>query len=325
MPIRKYNIVTERAGVNYVRAVVESNNSVFKEQDTRHDYGHDAFVLLVEGERVLPKEIALQIKSGASYCTSETCKIPATSGQLEFWAGHDLETLGVVYDPNEDMAYWVDLKVEARELRRRHRDHAGTVIEFPKVLWNKLDVRMFREFLVPTLQGKVPLIDFETAIVWARAEDTGTHDIGIRILSARHYAEPRAWETMLALFREREPEHATPNIGIAFAKMMGHPDDGYSMRKAPEKLQVHVKQQVSAFGAADLAKLLFYVDDYGFDRPSIGYSLLPVLGARPDCTTLFAAIRDDPAVEDVVRRSAELLLAIDANDPQFFGFWVRRA
>src|SRR5665213_1815134 len=110
MPIRKLNTVTERAGVNYVRDVVETNNSIFKEQDVRHDYGHDAFVLLVDGERVLPKEIAMQIKSGASYCTPTTCKIPATRGQLLFWAGHDLDTLGVVYDPGEAMAYWVDLK-----------------------------------------------------------------------------------------------------------------------------------------------------------------------------------------------------------------------
>jgi hypothetical protein len=48
LPVRKLNTVTERACVNYVRGVVEANNSVFKELDLRHDYGHDAFVLLVE-------------------------------------------------------------------------------------------------------------------------------------------------------------------------------------------------------------------------------------------------------------------------------------
>jgi hypothetical protein len=124
LPIRKLNTVTERAGVNYVRNAVEANNCVFKEQDVRHDYGHDAFVLLVEGEQVLPKEIAMQIKSGASYCTATTCKIPATGAQLMFWANHDFETLGVVYDPSEDLAYWVDLKAEARQLTRGRRELA---------------------------------------------------------------------------------------------------------------------------------------------------------------------------------------------------------
>ena len=89
MPIRKRSSATERLGVNYVRSIVEENNSVFKEIAQQHDYGHDAFVLLVEGEQVLPKEIAMQIKSGASYCTLTTCKIPATASQLTFWKGHD--------------------------------------------------------------------------------------------------------------------------------------------------------------------------------------------------------------------------------------------
>jgi hypothetical protein len=144
--------------VNFVRNAVEVNNSVFKEQDLRHDYAHDAFVMLVEGKHVLPKEIAMQIKSGTSYCKPTTCNIPAKAGQLTFWAGHDMDTLGIVYDPDEDMAYWVDLKVEARQRTRGQREQTGAVIEFPKSPWNRFDARMFREFLVPTLQGKTPLI-----------------------------------------------------------------------------------------------------------------------------------------------------------------------
>ena len=48
MPIRKRNKVTERAGVNFVQSVVESNSSIFKEIAQQHDYGHDAFILLTE-------------------------------------------------------------------------------------------------------------------------------------------------------------------------------------------------------------------------------------------------------------------------------------
>jgi hypothetical protein len=137
MPIRKQNMATERAGVNYVRALVEENNSVFKEIDQRSDYGHDAFVLLVEGERVIPKEVAMQVKAGSSYCTPSTCKVPATAEQLAFWAEHDLTTLGVVYDPNEGVAYWVNLQAEARK-RIQSRSQKGALIVFPKARWNLL-------------------------------------------------------------------------------------------------------------------------------------------------------------------------------------------
>lgn len=321
LPIRKLNTVTERAGVNYVRNAVEVNNCVFKEQDLRHDYGHDAFVLLVEGEQVLPKEIAMQIKSGVSYCTPTACKIPATGAQLMFWANHDFDTLGVVYDPNENLAYWVDLKVEARHLTRGRREHTGAVIEFPKSSWNKLDALMFREFLIPTLLGKAPLIDLETAIEWASSEDLDTHDLGIRILSARHYREDAAWKAMLAIYHQREPARMTPRIGIALAKMIGHHDDGFSMRSAPEAVQAYVREEILGFGATELAKLLAYVDDMGFERPSSGYSLMSVLAARSDCTTIFAEIRDNPAFGDETRRKAGHLIAMDKYDPRFFGFW----
>lgn len=321
MPIRKLNSVTERAGVNYIRGVVEANNSVFKEQDLRHDYGHDAFVLLVEGEQVLSKEIAMQIKSGASYCTPTTCKIPATGGQLTFWAGHDMDTLGVVHDPDEGVAYWVDLKIEARHRTRGRREQTGAVIEFPKCPLNRFDVRMFREFLVPTLQGKVPLIDLQTALTWARSDDLDTHDLGARILTVRHYVEPDAWATMLDIFRQREPETVTPRIAIAFAKMMGHPDDGYSMEKAPPELRADIRQKILQFGSEEIAKLLFYVDDSGFERPSTGYSLMSVLGARSDCTIIFANIRDDFRFNTEIRDKAEHLLAIDNYDPHFFWHW----
>jgi hypothetical protein len=287
----------------------------------QHDYGHDAFVLLVENEQVIPKEIAIQIKSGASYCTLTTCKIPTTASQLEFWASHDLITLGVVYDPNEGLAYWVDLQSEARERTRDRQEQKGAVVKFPKSAWNLLDVRMFAEFLVPTLQGKTPKIDLKTAVVWARSEDFDTHHLGVHILSTRHFRELEAWSTMLKLFREREPAQLTELVGIAFAKMMGHHDDLSSMRTAPVDLQAHIRQEILGFGAAELAKLLFYVDDYGFDRPSIGYSLMSVLGARTDSPEILTAIRDNPAMNPETREKAAHLLAIDEHDPHWLKLW----
>ena len=59
------------------------------------------------------------------------------------------------------------------------------------------------------------MIDLETAIEWASSEDLDTHDLGVRILSARYFHEDAAWRTMLAVYREREPARMTPRIGIS--------------------------------------------------------------------------------------------------------------
>ncbi len=321
MPIRKANIITERAGVNYVCGVVESNNSIFKEVDQRHDYGHDAFVLLVEGEQVLPKEVAMQIKSGASYCTPTTCKLPATAGHLAFWAGHDLVTLGVVYDPAENSAHWVDLQAEARARTRGNLPRTGAIIEFPKAEWNRLDVHMFSAFLVPTLQGKAPHIELKTSIAWARSDDLDTHDLGVKILAARHFREPEMWSTLLELFRQRDPSQLTPRVWLSLVKIVGHHDDGGSYQDTPKEIKQAVLREVLGFGPAELAKLLFHVDDYGFDRPSNGYSLMSLLGARFDSPKIIAVIRDSPAFDSETRSKAALLLAIQEHDPRWFGWW----
>jgi hypothetical protein len=124
---------------------------------------------------------------------------------------------------------------------------------------------------------------------------------------------------MLTLFLGRDPARVTPRIAIGLAKMMGHHDDGYSMRMAPENVRAYVRHEVLSFAAEEIAKLLSYIGDGGFERPSTGYSLMPVLGARADCLAVFAAIRDDAAFEAETRRLAGYLVELDAQEP--FRFW----
>lgn len=69
----------------------------------------------------------------------------------------------------------------------------------------------------------------------------------------------------------------TPRIGVALAKMMGHHDDGYSMRSAPEDVQAYVKERVLRFGHRELAKVFCWIYDNGFGRPSNGYSFIPTV------------------------------------------------
>ncbi|HYC05550.1 MAG TPA: DUF4365 domain-containing protein [Azospirillaceae bacterium] len=322
MAKRKWNSATERQGVNFVRCAIEANNSVFKEIDVRHDYGHDAFVLFVNGENVTSKEVALQIKSGKSYCRKYTCRIPATRQHLEFWRSHDLITLGVVYDPAENTAYWIDLKEEARYLIRQHRAQSNFVIEFPKSPWNMLNEEMFRRVLLQTIQGKAPDLSLKTAVEWSNSDDYDTHCIGIRVMTARYWRVLEAWETMVSLFHNRPPANVTPNLAIGFSRVLGHPDD-CSMMDAPSEVKNLVTNEVLSFGPIEIAKVLSYVGESGFGRPSSGYSLLPVLAARESCRDIFAKIRDDGKNDEEIRENAAILLMIAEEDPGFI-LWCHK-
>ena len=138
---RKKASATERLGVNFVRDVVERHNCVFKEVHHEQDYGHDAFVLLVDDEAVLPAEVALQIKAGKSYCTPTSCRIPASKAHLDFWRNHPLSTYGVVYDPSEGCAYWINL-TKTIKLSPRN-EFFPSAITFEKAKWNWFDSETF--------------------------------------------------------------------------------------------------------------------------------------------------------------------------------------
>ena len=136
--------MTERKGVNYVRGVVEGAGSMFKEINLQHDVGQDATVILVVDGHVRPREVALQIKSGASYVSSGTCHFTATAAHIYFWAKHDLITLGVVYGPAEDAAYWLDLQTAARRERYDSYPKFGATLTFAKAERNSFDPSNFR-------------------------------------------------------------------------------------------------------------------------------------------------------------------------------------
>src|SRR3546814_16407006 len=98
--------------------------------------------------------------------SSDVC----SSDLIHFWAEHDLVTLGVVYDPAEGQAYWVDLQAASRNFRRHNRMSYTTFL-FAKALWNRFDNEQFPSVLLPTLLGEAPHVALETLMNWVHSID----------------------------------------------------------------------------------------------------------------------------------------------------------
>lgn len=319
------NLVTERAGINHVRAVVEGAGCLFKEINLQHDFGHDATILLVVDGEVQPREVALQVKSGQSYNGEDICYLPATAGHIDFWARHDLITLGVVYDPEADTAYWIDLQTECRA-RKQLRHTGGATINFAKAIWNRFDSDHFSTVLVPTLLGRAPTVPIATAIDWTRSSEPVTHDLGVRTLLARHKQAMATWACLLEEFDSRTPDTLSIDVPIGFAKLLGHCDIGDYTGKVGDGVRKPVQAALKAFSANDIAKLLLMLDeDETFDRGQLGYAFLPLLGGRSDSMDLLAQLRDDDGRDAEVRAKAEFLLRWYRHDPEWWSFWRRDA
>jgi hypothetical protein len=316
------NLVTERVGVNFVRGVVEGAGSLFKEINLQHDFGQDATVVLVVDGHVRPREVALQIKSGATYVSSGSCHLPATAAHIYFWAEHDLITLGVVYDPAEKAAWWIDLQSDAREFRRSN-PKSGTTFTFAKGLWNRFDDKDYVSVLVPTLLGEAPSVSLDRLCTWVMSDEIDAHDIGVRAIRARHYREAAAWDCLIDAFRSRPAEQLTLNLPIALTKLLGHDDLGYYSGEIPSAVRASAVAKVLTFGPHEIAKLLSMLPDRDFQRPSLGYSLMPLIGQRAESPAILAEIRDDITFTQSVRELAGDLLTWCQSEPEWWAFWRR--
>jgi hypothetical protein len=316
------NLITERAGVNFVRGVTEAAGCLFKEINLQHDFGHDGTIMLIKDGNVLPREVALQIKSGISYISSTTCSIPATADHIYFWAEHDLVTVGVVYDPLEDRAWWTDLQTASRDFRRLN-SKSGTSLVFKKSAWNQLNEADFKSILIPTLVGEAPQVSLERVCSWVKSGDLETHDIGVRTIRARHYKSLMAWDCLIESFQARDIEHLTFNLPIALAKLLGHDDMGYYSDEIPQDIRRLAMAKVLRFGSEEIAKLLSMLPDRDFDRGSPGYSLMPLFGQRADSPLILAAIRDSHAYDPTVRKLASALYEWYQREPHWWSFWRR--
>ncbi|WP_083463217.1 DUF4365 domain-containing protein [Prosthecomicrobium hirschii] len=316
------NLVTERAGVNYVRDVVEGAGCLLKEINLQHDFGHDATMMLVVNGEVRPREVALQIKSGVSYVSPTTCGLPATASHIYFWAEHDLVTLGVVYDPAEKSAWWIDLQTAAREFRVAN-PKKGTTFTFAKGLWNQFNQTDFASILVPTLLGEPPSVPLERLCTWVMGGDIETHDIGVRAIRARYYREAAAWECLIEAFKSKPVEQLTLSLPIALAKLLGHDDIGYYSNEIPEEVRAPAIAKVLTFNVDEISKLLSMLPDGDFDRPSVGYSLMPLFGKSSESLRIPSVIRDNDRFAPSVRQIAGALFEWYRRDPVWWGFWRR--
>ncbi|HYG31039.1 MAG TPA: DUF4365 domain-containing protein [Allosphingosinicella sp.] len=307
--------------MNFVRQVVEEAGCLFKEINLQHDFGHDATIILVFDGEVQPREIALQIKSGRTYNRGGFCRIPIKSDHLTYWSKHDLQTLGVVYDPSERGAYWVDLKANAKAFLR-DRDPPKSLL-FRKSLYNRFHGNGFRDVLLPILMHKTPNLSLEEAIAWSRDLDFETHSIGVRVLLSRHYIDKVAWEELIDLFASRDVDDLSHLVPAAFSKMLGNWDLSYTFTTAtiPPDVKEFARTAVTNLGVTGLAKLLEFLDhDEGWDfsRGTLGRALLVIFEAQEDMTGSLRAIAEGPEFRDSVRRMAKELHKAYSEDSRWY-------
>ena len=308
--IKKESTVTEREGINYVRTVIESANCIFHEIHQENDYGNDAFLELVENNNVRGITLAIQIKSGKSYCSSSECKIPASKNHFEYWRDHSLPVIGIVYDPDEKTAYWYNIKHFLKSNPDRVREGPYT-IHFLKKEINKITKNDFVDFFLPIFLNKPIQLEFERAVRFAENPDFHIHSIGIHALMQGYRDTHDTWDIFFNLLRNRPTEEIDRNLIYFIAHIPGHHDIFWHKGNIlDENIKEELKNKLSELNKGDVIRLFSLMDeDDCFERGSLGQSIEAIISTINDKMNILSSIASDLTLASNVRDSASILFA----------------
>jgi len=308
-PTRLKTNATSRDGVNYVRAILEHANCIFREIHQENDYGNDAFVELVDGEDVTGEHLVVQIKSGKSYCDSSSCWIPATREQLEYWRRHRLPVVGIVYIPSEACAYWVSI---SSRLRGGSHHDSVTRIVFPKSELSRFDDQGLREVFLPIFLGKPIRLSQEKSVRLADSNLFDEHVIGLRSLFYGFCNDLSTWDMLERLLLSRPPGETSLQLAYFLAHAPGHGDIVWPRQPMLQReVRDAVLDRMRNYGEKHLLALLALVDENGFERGSVGQSVHAIVDlATATSGDKLRRIIKRVDLPEKIRRNALMLLCL---------------
>ncbi|HEY2155086.1 MAG TPA: DUF4365 domain-containing protein [Isosphaeraceae bacterium] len=307
MPTYKRSAVTAKEGVNFIRSVVESGGSLFIKIEQESDLGIDALIEFVRNELPLNKQIAAQIKSGASYYTPEAreCAFPIGDHRT-YWSAHPLPVMGLVYVPALGAAFWVDIKSYLE------KNPDATVIRFTAAEANRFDSEAFTKLFLPAVIGETPVLDFDEALRLARSSNPGDRYLGLLVLFRRFPNTAEVWDELVSTFRSR-PADEIPSILLYWlAHIPGHGDILYVGETPNEHTKSHALNIFSNFEYDDVIKLLSFIDpEEQIGRGTLGQSVEAIISSLPSASVHLRRAIASQDTEMPMRESAALILAMN--------------
>jgi len=309
MPTYKRSAVTAKEGLNFVRSAVESGGSLFIKIEQENDLGVDALIEFIQNERPLNKQVAVQIKSGASYFTAESkeCAFPVT-GHAEYWARHPLPVYGIVYVPALRSAYWVNIK------RFLQSDSKATVIRFIATEANRLDAASFPRLFLPAATGTTPELDFTDALRLSKSALGPETYLGLLVLFRRYPNKPETWDSIVNTIRARPIDEIPAVLLYWLAHIPWHGDIGYFGEVLSPAIRAYARELLREFRLAEVIKLLSFIDPEGqISRGAIGQSVEAIVSSLPGSKNLLHQVLQERGLPIALREYAAIILAM--NDP----------
>ncbi|MDU9394944.1 DUF4365 domain-containing protein [Pseudomonas sp. zfem003] len=314
---RKRSQATSRDGVNFVKGLIERQNSIFQEIDLHNDIGNDAYIEFIVEENATGCCVALQIKSGASYRSpSGRYAFQSDSDHFEYWASHILPVLAVVFDPERKKAVWVDITDHLRKT-------PSAITDGPYTIYADQDFSesTFLEFRNHCLQYR-DQYSRESNFGQALESLSIRNDVercldGLRALFAYHRNQPATWYYLISCISNYRGHALLRELIVQLSHIPGHGDIFWSKRNI---INETVRRSAllfmrERFERRDALTMLSAIDDAGIDRGTIGQYVHALIDTMTDAQGVMESIAIDINQDGRIRHSA-LLFAISAAQAQ---------
>ncbi|MDZ4846071.1 MAG: DUF4365 domain-containing protein [Chitinophagales bacterium] len=295
---------TAKAGINYVRTLIESHNCIFQKID-QNDVGIDALVELVKNERPTGNFIGAQIKSGNSYFDkkSNLCKIPI-GDHRDYWTKHSLPVYGIDYIPEYESAYWVDIKGYLLQ------NPADTVISYEPTLVNLINKTTFSTRFIPYLTGEVPEISYEFAKELFKSSNPDEIYLGLYTLFKKYADKNKVWDIFVNYFQTHTITDIPEPLVYYLSVIPWHPDMLFYKDSHTAESRNYGKTLLENFEKEDIIKLLHFIDEENMiSRGSLGQSVEAIVATIPNFIKFLEEIIKDKNLDVKLREFSAIILA----------------
>jgi len=297
--------ITAKKGINFVRSVVENSGCLFHKIEQENDLGIDAIIEFVKDEKPVHKSLAIQVKSGNSYYIHQKreCIIPIEN-HYDYWKNYPLGVCGIVYIPDLNSAFWVNIKSYLVSLPQ------NKIIRFIANRSNQFDLINFNKLFLPSVLNETPKLLFKEAISFFNSDNYDEFVLGTVVLFRRYINQKLTWNKFLNHIKESSYFDININIIYYLAHIPWHPDIDYGGISIKQNIKNYVKEEFNSFDRPQIIKLLNLIDEEnGICRGSIGQSIEAILSTITNINSLLEQIILDKSINLIARHNAAVIYA----------------
>lgn len=302
MTFRSPNRVVELEGINYVRGVVQSHQSIYHEIAGGNDQGNDGYIEFVLNNYATNFGVFVQVKSGKSYKNKNDYIIPANNDHLKYWSNGLYPVVGIVYDPDLKKAFWIDISEYASHHpdclnEDNHTIPVSTEREFSSITFNSFVnhfTRLIQQYKNFENYGKS--LDF-----FARVDEPQVCYEGLKSLYANHRDKQSAWHYIISNFGKIREEGIHRNILGLLSNYAANPHIFWNSNNITYYPPIQIKELIAKllsthFGEHEIKIALPYMRE-GINRGSFSFSVFLVIDMVENVDQILKKVAFDKAME----------------------------